>query len=282
MPDARATASLIAFENRQIRRQWRNNEWWFSVVDVVGVLTDSAIPRRYWSDLKRKIEEEQGRAQLYDKIVQLKLLSSDGKAYSTDCATIETMLRIIQSIPSPKAEPFKQWLAKVSYERLQEIENPELATRRVRALYKAKGYADDWIDKRMRGMAVHEKLVNEWEKRGVKDTKEYAVLMSEIAQAAFGVNPDEHKAAKNLEPRHDLRDHMSDLELIFMMLGEASTAEIAQIKDAQGFDQNRQAAIEGGSVAGKAREQLEHQTGRKVASKGNYLPNAQKLTQKKG
>ena len=186
-------------------------------------------------------------------------------------------MRIIQSIPPPEAEPFKLWLAKVGYERIQEIENPELATERTRALYKAKGYPDSWIDKRMRGIAVREKLTNEWDKRGVKGTKEYAILTAEISQATFGMKPATHKNFKNLAKQHNLRDHMNDLELIFMMLGEASTTEIAQTKDAQGFGSNKLAAIEGGKVAGKARKELEIQTGRRVISKENYLPETKQL-----
>ncbi|MDR3424422.1 MAG: Bro-N domain-containing protein [Alphaproteobacteria bacterium] len=268
---------LVAFEDHHIRRKWHNNEWLFSVVDVVGVLSESANARRYWSDLKRKVEQEQGENQLYEKIVQLKLPSADGKLYTTDCANTETMLRIIQSVPSPKAEPFKLWLAKIGYERIKEIENPELATQRTRELYKAKGYPNDWIEKRMRGIAVREKLTEEWGKRGVKGTKEYAILTAEISQATFGLKPQQYKNLKSLGKQHNLRDHMNDLELIFTMLGEAATTEIAQTKNAHGFNKNRVAAIEGGKVAGKARKELEVQTGRKVVSKTNYLPETKKI-----
>jgi len=271
-----AVTSFIAFEEQKIRRQWHNKEWYFSITDVVSVLTDSTNSRRYWSDLKRKISEEKGTDELYEKIVQLKLLSADGKRYATDCANPETMLRIIQSIPSPKAEPFKLWLAQVGYERLKEIENPELATQRTRALYKAKGYSDGWIEKRMRGIAVREKLTGEWDERGVRGTMEYAILTSEVAKATFGLKPGDHKKLKNLKTQHNLRDHMNDLELIFTMLGEAATTEITQIRDAQGFDQNHAAAIEGGKVAGKARKALEAQTGRKVVSRKNYLGEGRK------
>lgn len=264
--------TLVVFQHQEIRRVLHNDEWWFSVIDVVGVLTETANARRYWSDLKRKLEQEEGFNELYEKIVQLKLPSSDGKLYATDCANAETMFRIIQSIPSPKAEPFKRWLAKVGYERVQEIEDPELATKRTRALYKAKGYSDEWVEKRMRGIAIREELTDEWKKRGVKEGLEYAILTDEIAKATFGVKTKEHKALKDLQKQNNLRDHMTDLELIFSMLGEASTTAIARSKDTQGFDENKQAAKEGGKVAGDARKQLEQQTGETVVSKENYLP----------
>lgn len=180
------------------------------------------------------------------------------------------MFRIIQSIPSPKAEPFKRWLAKIGYERVQEIEDPELATKRTRALYKAKGYSDDWIEKRMRGIAIREELTDEWKKREVKEKKEYEILTAEIAKAAFGVTPGTHKKLKGLK-REDLRDHMTDLELIFSMLGEAATTEITKVHDAQGFDENKHAARKGGAVAGTARKDLEKKTGKRVVSKENYL-----------
>jgi hypothetical protein len=265
--------TLVVFQQKQIRRTLHNGEWWFSVIDVVGVLSESANPRRYWSDLKRKIDQNEGFTELYENIVQLKMQADDGKMRDTDCANVETLFRIVQSIPSPKAEPFKRWLAKVGYERVQEIEDPELATKRTRALYKAKGYSDEWIEKRMRGIAIREELTDEWQKRGVKEGKEYAILTDEIAQATFGLKTSEHKAFKGLE-RHNLRDHMNDLELIFSMLGEASTTAIARSKDSKGFKENRQSAKEGGKVAGDARKQLEAQTGKPVVTKQNYLPNA--------
>lgn len=200
----------------------------------------------------------------------LKLEAPDGKKYETDCADTEGVFRIIQSIPSPKAEPFKRWLAKVGYERVQEIEDPELATKRTRALFKAKGYSDEWIEKRMRGIAVREELTDEWKKRDVKKPKEYEILTAEIAKAAFGVTPSAHKEIKGLE-RENLRDHMTDLELIFTMLGEASTTAIARADDARGFPANRYAAVKGGGVAGKARKDLEKKTGKRVVSAENYL-----------
>ena len=260
---------LAVFRGKKIRRILHNNEWWFSIVDIVEELTGTERPRKYWSDLKKKLSEE-GYDELSDKIGQLKMQSSDGKYYETDCANTETMFRIIQSIPSPKAEPFKRWLAKAGYERVQEIEDPELATKRTRALYKAKGYSDDWIEKRMRGIAIREELTDEWKKREVNEKREYEILTAEIAKAAFGITPGQHKNLKGLR-RENLRDHMTDLELIFSMLGEAATTEITRVDDAKGFDESKHAARKGGEVAGKARKDLEKKTGKKVVSSGNYL-----------
>lgn len=266
----RQSSKIAVFKGKQIRKAIHQGEWFFSVIDIVEVLTESSNARRYWSDLKSKLIDNDGFNQLYEKIVQLKMESSDGKNYLTDTANTETIFRIIQSIPSPKAEPFKRWLAKVGYERIQEIEDPELATKRGRAIYKAKGYPDDWIEKRMRGIAIREQLTNEWEKRGVKEEKEYAILTSEIAEATFGLKPSQHKKLKSLK-NQNLRDHMTDLELIFNMLGEASTTEIAVQNDAQGLHQNKKAAREGGEIAGNARRALEQKSGRKVVSKSNFL-----------
>jgi DNA-damage-inducible protein D len=185
-------SNIAVFRGKEIRKTIHKNEWWFSIIDVVGALTGSERPRKYWNDLKKKLSEE-GYNELSEKIGQLKMLSEDGKRYETDCANTETMFRIIQSIPSPKAEPFKRWLAKIGYERVQEIEDPELATKRTRAIYKAKGYSDDWIEKRMRGIAIREELTDEWKNRDVKQEQEYAILTAEIAKAAFGVTPGQHK-----------------------------------------------------------------------------------------
>ncbi|MDP2158420.1 MAG: Bro-N domain-containing protein [Nitrospirota bacterium] len=266
---------LAVFKGRQIRRTLHKNEWWFSIIDVVEVLTGSDRPRKYWNDLKNKLSDE-GYDELSEKIGQLKLEASDGKKYETDCANTETMFRVIQSIPSPKAEPFKRWLAKVGYERVQEIEDPELATKRTRALYKAKGYSDDWIEKRMRGIAIREELTDEWKKREVKEKKEYEILTAEIAKAAFGITPGTHKKLKGLK-RENLRDHMTDLELIFSMLGEAATTEITRVDDAKGFHESKTSARKGGEVAGKARKDLEKKTGKRVVSKENYLTTPQAL-----
>ncbi|MBU0769291.1 MAG: phage antirepressor protein, partial [Proteobacteria bacterium] len=240
-------------------------------------LTGTNRGRKYWSDLKKKLIEE-GYSEVYEKIGQLKMIAPDGKSRLTDCANTETMFRIVQSIPSPKAEPFKRWLARVGYERIQEIENPELATKRTRALYKAKGYSDDWIEKRMRGIAIREELTDQWQKRGIQEQKEYEILTAEISKATFGMTPAAYKKHKGLK-RENLRDHMTDLELIFSMLGEASTKEIAVNKNAQGFVENKQAAFEGGAVAGNARNELERKSGKRVISKENYkkLPQNKKL-----
>jgi DNA-damage-inducible protein D len=272
-----ATTKIAIFRKREIRKTIHKDEWWFSVIDIVEALTGTNRGRKYWSDLKKKLIEE-GYSEVSEKIGQLKMMAPDGKLRLTDCANTETMFRIVQSIPSPKAEPFKRWLARVGYERIQEIENPELATKRTRALYKAKGYSDDWIEKRMRGIAIREELTDQWQKRGVKEQKEYEILTAEISKATFGMTPSAYKKHKGLK-RENLRDHMTDLELIFSMLGEASTKEIAVNKNAQGFVENKQAAFEGGAVAGNARNELEHKSGKKVISKENYkrLPQNQKL-----
>lgn len=267
---------LSIFQGKQIRRIIYNNEWWFSVIDVVAVLVGTDRPRKYWNDLKTKVTEE-GYTELSDKIGQLKLEAPDGKLRETDCANTETLFRIIQSIPSPKAEPFKRWLARVGYERVKEIEDPELATKRSRALYKAKGYSDDWIEKRMRGIAIREELTDEWKKRNVGKDLEYAILTAEISKATFDMTPSEYKKFKKLK-RENLRDHMDDLELIFTMLGEASTTRITQAKNARGFSRNKQAAKEGGTVAGNARRELEQKSGKKVSSEKNYLKAQQKTT----
>lgn len=264
------SSKIAIFKGKQIRKIIYQGEWYFSIIDVVAVLTESPNPRRYWSNLKIQLSESEGFNQLYSKTVQLKLLAPDGKMRETDTANTETIFRIIQSIPSSKAEPFKRWLAKVGYERLQEIEDPELAAKRGRAIYKAKGYPDDWIEKRMRGIAIREQLTNEWEKRGVQEERQYAILTAEIADATFGLKPSEHKKLKGLK-NQNFRDHMTDLELVFTMLGEASTTEIAVQNDAQGFHQNKKAAREGGEIAGNARKELEQKSGRKVVSNSNYL-----------
>ena len=265
---------IVIFNDKKIRRTLVDNVWWFSVVDVIKALTDSENPRDYWYKMKLRVQNEDG-AELSTFCRQLKLESSDGKTYNTDCANTESLFRIIQSIPSPKAEPFKRWLAKVGYERVQEIEDPELASQRAREIYKAKGYDDVWIEKRMRGIQVRAELTEEWKNRDVGSSKEYAILTAEISKATFGMTPTEYKQLKGLD-RENLRDHMTDLELIFSMLGEASTTEIARKKDAQGFDENKAAACAGGEVAGSARKDLESRTGKKVTTKQNYLEQPKK------
>lgn len=265
------------FESQQIRSSWDEAEqkWYFSIIDVVAALTDSANPRDYWYRIKQR--EKISGVELSTVCRQFKLEAPDGKLRETDCSHTEGLLRIIQSIPSPKAEPFKRWLAKVGYERLEEIENPELAAARMRGLYQAKGYSDEWIEKRVRGITIRDELTNEWKKRGVKEQREYAILTAEISRATFGMTLAEYKTFKSLDkPTDNLRDHMNDLELIFSMLGEASTTEIARNKDAQGYAENRDAAVAGGSVAGTARRDLEQKSGKRIASKENYkqLPEA--------
>ncbi len=263
------TTKIALFRGKEIRKIIYKKEWWFSVVDIIEVLIDNKRPRKYWNDLKKKLKDE-GYVEVSEKIGQLKLLTSDNKKYQTDCANTETIFRIIQSIPSPKAEPFKRWLARVGYERIKEIEDPELATKRTRALYKAKGYSEAWIEKRMRGITIRETLTDQWQERGIKLKKEYAILTAEISKATFGMTPGQYKKFKKLK-RENLRDHMNDLELIFTMLGEASTTEITKNKNTQGFNRNKKVAKQGGGVAGKARKDLERKSGKKVSAQENYL-----------
>ena len=264
--------------DKEIRRRLIDDTWFFAVVDVVAALTDSAKPRDYWCRMKKREKDSSG-VELSTFCRQLKLESSDGKKYQTEMADTEGLFRIIQSIPSPKAEPLKRWLAKVGYERVQEIEDPELASKRSRELYRAKGYSDDWIEKRMRGIAIRAELTDEWKNRDVGEDREYAILAVEISRATFGMTPSEYKKHKNLQ-RENLCDHMNDLELIFSMLGEASTTEITRSQDTQGFVENRSAARKGGKIAGDARSELEKETGRAVVSQGNYLEVSQKEQKK--
>jgi len=260
---------IALFKSKKIRKIIYQNEWYFSVIDVVAALTDSVNPRDYWFKMKIRIEEE-GEFQLSTICRQLKLESTDGKKYETDCANTENMFRIIQSIPSPKAEPFKRWLAKVGFERVQEIEDPELATKRTRVLYKLKGYSDDWIEKRMRGIAIREELTDEWQKRGADKNKDYEILTAEISKATFGLTPFEYTKHKGLK-KQNLRDHMDDFELIFSMLGERSTTEIHRNKNSQGFNKLKKDAKIGGGIAGNARKELEKELGKSVVSKENFL-----------
>ncbi|MDI6735698.1 MAG: Bro-N domain-containing protein [bacterium] len=267
-----SSTKIAVFRKREIRKTIYKNEWWFSVVDVCGALTDSVDAGAYWRKLKQRLQEEGSEVVTFCH--GLKLPAPDGKMRETDCANTEGVFRIIQSIPSPKAEPFKRWLAKVGYERVQEIDDPELATKRTRALYKAKGYSDEWIEKRMRGIAIREELTDEWKKHGVEKSKEYEILTAEISKAAFGLTPSQYKKLKDLK-RENLRDHMTDLELIFSMLGEASTTQITKVEHPSGFEENRNVSRRGGNVAGVARKKLEQETGKKVVSQDNYLQNPQ-------
>jgi prophage antirepressor-like protein len=262
------TTKIALFKGRKIRKMLFKNEWWFSVVDVCEVLTDSIDAGAYWRKLKQRLTEEGSEVVTFCH--GLKLLASDGKMRETDCANTEGMFRIVQSIPSPKAEPLKRWLAKVGYERVQEIEDPELATKRTRMFYKLKGYSENWIEKRMRGIAIREELTDEWQKRGAKEQKEYEILTAEISKATFGVTPSEYKKLKGLK-RQNLRDHMDDLELIFNMLGERVTTEISQQEKPDTFIKNKIVAKRGGGVAGRARKETEKEIGRSVISKENYL-----------
>ncbi len=263
---------IALFQRKEVRRAIHNNEWWFVITDVVAVLTDSADASDYLKKLRKRdpqlAEAFKGGGQIVPPL-GLEFETAGGRQM-LQCWNTEGVFRLIQSIPSPKAEPFKRWLARVGYERVQEIEDPELATKRTRALYQAKGYSDDWIEKRMRSIAIRDELTGEWKKRGVKEQREYAILTAEISKAAFGLTPTEYAEFKKLK-RENLRDHMTDLELIFSMLGEAATTEIARNRDAQGFPQNQQAANDGGNVAGNARRELEKKSGRKVVTSGNYL-----------
>ena len=261
---------IAIFKGKHIRKTIYKNEWWFSVIDIVEALTDSTQPSKYWSAMKARVNNDDG-FQLSTICRQLKLTSSDGKKYETDCANTEGIFRIIQSIPSPKAEPFKRWLAKVGYERVQEIDDPELGMKRTRALYRAKGYKADWIENRMRGIVIREELTEEWQNRGATNQIDYAILTAEISKAAFGITPNEYKKLKGLK-RENLRDHMDDFELIFTMLGERSTTEIHKTEDSKGVSKLAQDAKRGGHVAGIAKEQLEKEIGRPVVSKDNFLP----------
>ena len=263
--------SIKLFESKLIRSVWNEKEekWYFSVQDVVEVLTDSSDSKQY---LKRMLSRDQTLKSNWGTIcTPVEMIASDGKKRKIQASDSQGLLRIIQSIPSPKAEPFKRWLAKVGAERLEEIENPELASQRTRELYKLKGYPDDWIEKRMRSIAIREELTEEWKNRGVKEKIEYAILTAEISKATIGITPKEYKEVKGLKSQN-LRDHMTDLELIFSMLGEASTKEIAVNTDTQGFHENKKAAKAGGKIAGDARKQLELKSGKKVITSENYLP----------
>ncbi len=271
--------ALVVFQDKKIRRIWHNNEWYFSIVDAVGALTDSLDPKDYWYRLKKREQESSG-IELSTFCRQLKLPSSDGKYYETDCANTESLFRIIQSIPSKKAEPFKRWLAQVGYERVQEIENPELAQKRMKELYEAKGYSNDWIEKRVRGIAIRDELTDEWRKRGVEQSSEFAILTAEISRATFGMTPSEYMKFKGLK-NENLRDQMNDLELIFSMLGERVSTEITRKDDAQGFTENKDAAIRGGKVAGNARKETEREIGRPITSNENYLDAPEKEKKKR-
>jgi DNA-damage-inducible protein D len=265
-------SSLKLFQDQSIRSFWDEEEeqWYFSVIDVVAALTDSVNPRDYWFKIKKR--EKIAGIELSTICRQLKLQAPDGKFRATDCANVKGLFRIIQSIPSPKAEPFKLWLSQVGYDRLLEIENPELAQERMKELYEQKGYPKEWIDKRLRGMAVRQNLTDEWKQRGIETERDYAILTAEISKATFGLTPSEYKAFKGLEKKNqNLRDHMTDLELIFTMLGERVTTEISEKEKPDSFDKNKKVAKRGGNVAGVARQQTEIELGRSIVSDQNFL-----------
>ena len=261
-------SKLAVFEGKRIRKVFHEGEWWFSIIDVVEVLVGGDRPRKYWNDLKQKLATE-GYVEVSEKIGQLKMAAPDGKQRFTDCANTETMFRIIQSIPSPKAEPFKRWLARVGRERIDEIENPELAMARMQELYEKKGYPKEWIDKRLRGIAVRQDLTDEWQNRGARTTLEYAILTNEIMQGTFGLNVEGYKQVKALA-RENLRDHMTDIELILTMLAEATTTKLHRDRDSQGMTPLKKDAHDGGAVAGRTRKDIEAQTDKPVISAENF------------
>jgi DNA-damage-inducible protein D len=264
------TKNIAIFEEKEVRRIWHNEQWYFSIIDIVAILSESPHPRRYWSDLKRKLVSE-GYSELYDKIVQLKLVSNDGKLYETDGANLQGIFRIIQSIPSPKAEPFKRWLAQVGQERIEEIQDPERAIVRAKRIYDQKGYSEDWIAKRMRGINVRNTLTDEWKNRGAREGLDFAILTNEIYKGTFEMTAKEIKEYKNLDNPDNPRDHMDELELILTMLGEATTTKLSQTRESQGLPSLQIDAKDGGNVAGNARKEIELKSGKKVATKGNYL-----------
>ncbi len=262
---------LVVFQSKKIRRLWHKNEWYYSVMDICGILTDSPDAGAYWRKLKQRLRQEG--SELVTICHGLKLEASDGKMRKTDCADTEGIFRIIQSIPSKKAEPFKRWLAKIAKERIDEIENPELAQERMKEIYERKGYPKDWIDKRLRGLAIRQNLTDEWKERGIEEQRNFAILTAEISKATFGMTPSEYKKYKNLPEKSkvNLRDHMDDLELIFTMLGERVTTEISKKEKPETFNKNKNVAKRGGKIAGNARQETEKELGRSVVSKKNYL-----------
>ena len=264
--------SIKLFESKKIRTHWDETEeqWYFAIIDVIEILTDSNNPRRYWSDLKRKLNTE-GFSQLYDIIVQLKLESTDGKKYATDCTAAKGLLRIIQSIPSPKAEPFKQWLAKVGYERMQELQDPAQSLDRARENWQKLGRSEKWVQQRMTGQETRNKLTDYWKDAGIKEQDEFALLTNIIHQEWTDLTVKQHKELKGLKTQN-LRDHMSEAELIFTALAELSTRQIAETDEAKGLRENAKASKKGGAVAKNARKELESKTGKNVVTGENFLP----------
>jgi DNA-damage-inducible protein D len=258
---------LTNFEGNEIRKIWYDEEWYFSIVDVVTILSDTNNPNRYWTDLKRKIQKE---SQSYDFFVSMKLAGKDGRKRLTDCTNIDGLLRIVMSVPSPKAEPLKLWLAQTGRERIEETENPELGFERMKEMYKTKGYSDEWITRRMKTIEVRKELTDEWQKRGIKESKDFSILTATISKETFGITPSEHSKIKGLD-KHNLRDHMTPLELILTALGEEVTRTITIKQDALGFNENHEAALKGGKIAGEARERVEIGTDEKIVSSQNFL-----------
>lgn len=262
--------AMVVFQDNKIRRTWHNDEWWFSVVDVVAVLTNSIDSGAYWRKLKQRLIEEG--SEVVTNCHGLKLEAPDGKMRETDCANTEILFRLVQSIPSKNAEPFKLWLAQVGYERIQEIENPEIGQDRIKEYYELKGYPKEWIDKRLRGIAIRQELTEEWKNREVTDEKDFAILTNEISKATFGKTVLEYKKFKGLQKKNqNLRDHMTDWELILSMAGEKATTDITKARDSKGFDECKQDANEGGQLAYNFRRDLEKKTGSSIVSKQNFL-----------
>jgi len=266
---------VALFQGKKIRKIWddEHEKWYFSVVDVISALTQSSIPKRYWSDLKEKLNKEG--SQVYDKIVRLKILAEDKKNRETDMADTESIFRLIQSVPSRNAEPFKLWLARVGYERIEEVEDPERAIQRAMATYLKKGYSKGWVDLRLKSIEIRKDLTNEWSGRGVRLQNEFAILTDDITFAWAGLKVKDYKKVKELK-KENLRDNMTNLELVLNMLAEASTTEISKVEEPKSFTANRQVAQKGGGVAGKAREELEKRVGRSIISQGNFLKNKNK------
>ena len=263
---------LMSLEGIDIRKIWHNEEWYFNVVDIIAILTDSENPRNYWAQTKKRLAEKEGAVQSVTNCHRLKFKGTDGRFRSMDAANTEGVLRIVMSVPSPKAEPLKLWLAQMGKQAIDETENPELGFERMVAIYKAKGYSDEWIKNRLQDIETRKLLTDEWQQRGVKKGQEYSVLTATIAKGTFGLIPSEHKKLKGLEkPSQELRDHMTPLELIFSALGEELTRKETIKNDAQGFDENKTAAHKGGNMAGKARLLIEAEQGEKVVSKENFL-----------
>ena len=258
---------LTNFEGNEIRKIWHDEEWYFSIVDVVTILSNTNNPNRYWTDLKRKIQKE---SQSYDFFVSMKLAGKDGRKRLTDCTNIDGLLRIVMSVSSPKAEPLRLWLAQTGRERIEETENPELGFERMKEIYKIKGYSDEWITRRMKTIEVRKELTDEWQKRGIKESKDFSILTATISKETFGITPSEHSKIKGLD-KHNLRDHMTPLELILSALGEEVTRTITIKQDALGFNENHEAALKGGKIAGEARERVEIGTDEKIVSSKNFL-----------